>query len=245
MDKITGNFTGSNSFPLDCETLEALQQNIAIVSMLGNMGGDKKILLGCDLNADGSERGEGYVFLKSNACPTGEVLRWTGGAIADGMHIEMETVDVNAYGNEYKNAYTRRWLAPGAGQEHYNWGDFSYSPLSNPCKGYFCDEGELWNVYPEPEQGWWALVGETLPAEIYSVLDVETGWEATGVMSGELNVDLAKFLTKAAAEAEYVRKETCPMKPLFSIARPTPTFFASSISGAKYCRFASRAFSLL
>lgn len=207
MDKTTGNFTGSNSFPLDCETLEALQQNIVIVSMLGNMGGDKKILLGCELNADGSERGEGYVFLKTTTCPTGEVLRWEGGAIAGGMHIETEKIDVSAYGYVYHDAYTRRRLAPGSGEENYSWADFSEAPLSNPCKGLFFSEGELLGAYQSPEVGWWALVGETLPAEIYRVLNEDDGWEATGVMSGELNVDLAAFLTKATAEAEYVRKD--------------------------------------
>ena len=207
MDKITGNFTGSNSFPLDCETLEALQQNIAIVSMLGNMGGDKKILVGCELNADGSERGEGYVFLKSEACPTGEVLRWIGGAIAGGMHIETENVDVSAYGNVYKNAYTRRRLAPGTGEETYYWDEFSHPAIANTCKGYFFSYAALRLAYPNPEQGWWALVGDTLPAEIYRVNDAEIGWEATGVMSGELNVDLHEYLTKQTAEAEYVRKD--------------------------------------
>ena len=36
----------NKNFPVDCETLDALQTNIALLQVLGNLAGDKTILLG-------------------------------------------------------------------------------------------------------------------------------------------------------------------------------------------------------
>ena len=38
----------NKNFPVDCETLDALQTNIALLQVLGNLAGDKTILLGCE-----------------------------------------------------------------------------------------------------------------------------------------------------------------------------------------------------
>ncbi len=54
--------------------------------------------------------------------------------------------------------------------------------LMMTCKGMFRDEGTLRKVYPEAEEGWWALVGEGLPAKVY--LGVDGKWVATGETSG-------------------------------------------------------------
>ena len=39
----------NKNFPVDCETFASLQDNIAIVQALGNIVGDKAVLLGCEL----------------------------------------------------------------------------------------------------------------------------------------------------------------------------------------------------
>lgn len=80
MDKITGNFLTqpNKDFPLDCETLDLLQTNAALVATLGNLIGDKLILDGCGLSNNGTQRAPGYVFLRSKDYPDGEVLRWEG-----------------------------------------------------------------------------------------------------------------------------------------------------------------------
>lgn len=126
MDKVTGNFLnqGSRDFPLDCETLDGLQGLSGLVEMIGNVGGDKVVLWGCELSGDGSRRGEGYVFLRTRDCPRGEVLRFEGGAVGDGLTVMSEDVSVSAQGVSYKRAYTRRWLAAGVGTENYSWADF-------------------------------------------------------------------------------------------------------------------------
>lgn len=132
MDKVTGNYlTQSNKdFPLDCETLDALQTNLALLSVLGNIAGDKVILRGCELSQNGAIRSEGYVFLRTAAFPAGEILRFEGGAVGSGMYVKLEDVSVTAQGYEYPKAYTRRTLAAGVGNENFKWADFKDVPTN-------------------------------------------------------------------------------------------------------------------
>ena len=125
MKRTTGNFTtqADGQFPLDCETLAMLQENGNIQAIIGNIAGDKVVLLGCELEPGKPERGAGYVFLRTREYPNGEVIYWEGGSIANGMHVVKENAQVQAFGASY-DAYTSRWLAPGIGDEIYDWSDF-------------------------------------------------------------------------------------------------------------------------
>lgn len=127
MEKILGNYLtqANRDFPLDCETLDYLQGLTAMVSVLGNAAGDRVVLCGCESNADGTRRGEGYVFVKTRAYPEGEVLRWEGGPTGSGMYVREEDVAVNANNVDYPKAYTRRSLAPGIGEENFGWDSFT------------------------------------------------------------------------------------------------------------------------
>lgn len=60
-----------------------------------------------------------------------------------------------------------------------------------PCKGLFADADALTSSYPEPLPGWWALVGNTIPARIYVALDRR--WIDTGEDGGEITVDLDAY----------------------------------------------------
>lgn len=126
MDRLIGNFTtqSNKDFPLDCETLEALQGNTTMLGLLGNIAGDKVILSGCEMGGDGSSVSEGYVYLKTRAYPEGEVLRWEGGSVSDGVYVKTADVAVSAMGGDYPKAYSRRTLAPGIGEEKYQWSEF-------------------------------------------------------------------------------------------------------------------------
>lgn len=127
MEKIIGNYLtqANRDFPLDCETLDYLQGLTAMVSVLGNAAGDRVVLCGCESNAEGTRRGEGYVFVKTRAYPEGEVLRWEGGPTGSGMYVREEDVAVNANNVDYPKAYTRRSLAPGIGEENFGWESFT------------------------------------------------------------------------------------------------------------------------
>lgn len=60
-------------------------------------------------------------------------------------------------------------------------------------KGLFPTTDKLKEAYPEPKRGWYALVGETIPAPIYIV---EGGvWVNSGAISNDLNVDLTDYVT--------------------------------------------------
>ncbi|MBR5899321.1 MAG: tail fiber protein [Muribaculaceae bacterium] len=126
MKRTTGNFTtqADGQFPLDCETLAMLQENGNIQAIIGNIAGDKVVLLGCELKPGKTERGAGYVFLRTKDYPDGEVIYWKGGSTANGMHIVKEDTQVQAFGASY-DAYTSRWLEAGMGEENYNWADFA------------------------------------------------------------------------------------------------------------------------
>ena len=76
MKTTLGNFLTqpNNDFPVDAETFDTLQQNQAILAVLGNIAGDKAVLLGCEPEQGGSARQPGYVFLRTREFPEGEIL---------------------------------------------------------------------------------------------------------------------------------------------------------------------------
>lgn len=114
----------NKDFPADCELLDHLQTNAHIVSIIGNLAGDKAVLLGCEPNTAGSQRAAGYVFLRTREHPEGEVLYWEGGAASGSMYLRRESIGVQAQGYDYPQAYEQRSLAPGVGEESYRWADF-------------------------------------------------------------------------------------------------------------------------
>jgi len=124
--KINANYTAqsNNKFPLDCETLEYIQDNRQMVEILGNIAGDKTILYGCTPNSAGTTRSDGYVFLKTTDFPAGEVLYFGGGAVQNGMYLHKTAISVTADADPYPNAYEERMLMPGLGTEQYSWDDF-------------------------------------------------------------------------------------------------------------------------
>lgn len=123
MERVIGNYTSqeNRSFPLDCETLEAIQNNIDMLGALGNMVGDKTILSGCEVKSGGG-RQEGYVFLKTVAYPMGEVLHFPG-SNTDSDYLHLATMNGNVTQGEvtYTGAYTTRQVTQGEGEEQWAW----------------------------------------------------------------------------------------------------------------------------
>lgn len=58
-------------------------------------------------------------------------------------------------------------------------------------KGLYETVDKLNSAYPNPENGWFALVGDTLPADLYQAWGGE--WKATGQKGGEPVLELAKL----------------------------------------------------
>ena len=79
-----------------------------------------------------------------------------------------------------------------------------------PYKGLFATRASLLAAYPEPCPGWWALVGGTLPADVYTAEDGQ--WIPTGRQGGSAEIDplLVKRTYKdtAAMEADTAPADT-------------------------------------
>jgi microcystin-dependent protein len=127
INKILGNYLTqpNRDFPLDCETLNYIQNNQALLAVLGNIAGDKIILLGCELVNNNTNRAPGFVFLRTADFPDGEILYYESGATASGLYLKKEIIAVNAQNVDYPQAYVKRSLAAGTGSEAYNWNDFT------------------------------------------------------------------------------------------------------------------------
>lgn len=65
------------------------------------------------------------------------------------------------------------------------------SNLRGACKGLFENEERLKDLYPTPDEGMWALIGETIPAKVYMAKRVngKTEWVDTGNVTDDLNID--------------------------------------------------------
>lgn len=131
MEKIIANFLGQKNrdFPLDCETLDNLQQLSAISAIIGNIAGDKVVLCGCTPTKNAEDkiisRAPGWVFVRTKEYPNGEVLYWEGGDTTS-MFLNLVDEEVTATDNRvYKKAYTHRSLAHGYGSENFKWEDFT------------------------------------------------------------------------------------------------------------------------
>lgn len=126
MDKIIANYTTQphSNFPLDCETMEYIQNNQHLAEMLGAIAGDKVILSGC--NQVGAKFMPGYVFLCTADYPQGEVVAFVGSEKAfTSVYLDKTPIAVTANSDSYPNAYTTRQLKPGLGSEQYPWAEFT------------------------------------------------------------------------------------------------------------------------
>lgn len=101
-----------------------------------------------------------------------------GGSVAVGRDITVggrSTVRGNATFN--RDVYISGWL--------------NARNIRGAGKGLYDTVDKLNSAYPNPENGWFALVGNTLPADIYRAWGGE--WVATGQKGGEPVLELAKL----------------------------------------------------
>ena len=101
-----------------------------------------------------------------------------GGSVAVGRDVTVggrSTVRGNATFN--RDVYISGWL--------------NARNIRGAGKGLYETVDKLNSAYPNPENGWFALVGNTLPADIYRAWGGE--WGATGQKGGEPVLELAKL----------------------------------------------------
>lgn len=101
-----------------------------------------------------------------------------GGSVAVGRDVTVggrSTIRGNATFN--RDVYISGWL--------------NARNIRGAGKGLYEAVDKLNSAYPNPENGWFALVGNTLPADIYRAWGGE--WVATGQKGGEPVLELAKL----------------------------------------------------
>lgn len=101
-----------------------------------------------------------------------------GGSVAVGRDVTVggrSTIRGNATFN--RDVYISGWL--------------NARNIRGAGKGLYETVKKLNSAYPNPENGWFALVGNTLPADIYRAWGGV--WEATGQKGGEPVLELAKL----------------------------------------------------
>lgn len=176
MKNTIGNFLTqpNKDFPFDCETLDYIQTNQALLSVLGNIVGNKTILSGCIPTSDGSTRSPGYVFLKTVNFPEGEILYFEGGNTS-GLYLKTDIIPISAQGYDYPQAYTVRSLAAGIGSENYNWNDFSNFKTNTELENHSKSQDAIIATLTPPPLGivqMWAgdITGGAIPAN-YALCD--------------------------------------------------------------------------
>lgn len=83
--------------------------------------------------------------------------------------------------------------------------------INSTNKGLFSTEESLKNSYPNPKNGWWAIVGGSIPGIIYRVENRQ--WYNTGIMGGNINGDddCAEFKEYVEDELTSIKKTVFPI----------------------------------
>ena len=114
MDTI--NFQQSGGFPLETNTLDAMQGAYSIFNNLGELAGNKTILKGCGLL--GNLVGNGFIYLN------GEVLEFRGGQQQTSIIIKQDITEAIFESGDTKEIYYKRYATFGTGAGAINWSDF-------------------------------------------------------------------------------------------------------------------------
>lgn len=128
-ETILGNYTNFPRFPLDCESMDYIQNNTKLLAVIAQIAGcDKLIIKGCT----GSPRTEGYVYVRTGDDLVGEILYYPGGT---GVRCSIATdninIDTTANGETFANAYTKRMLVSGT-TGTWAWSEFrALSEITN------------------------------------------------------------------------------------------------------------------
>lgn len=124
-----GNFQDLDRFPLDCESMAMMQSTLRHYAAIAQIAGyDLLILSGCEVS--GGFREEGYVFVKKNGTLTGEILFHPKAVQQSTCSISEIKYDVQADGETFGNAYSKRRLIEGGNE--FSWSEVvNLSSVSN------------------------------------------------------------------------------------------------------------------
>ena len=118
MNKI--NFTAKDNFPLSSDTMEMMQQMIALSANMALLGGANYILSGCTDDGNGSISA-GLIVIN------GEILSFEAGTKKARITVRQTSKTLTAFGVEYPESYLYR-TAQFSDTGEYSWADFSRIP---------------------------------------------------------------------------------------------------------------------
>jgi len=185
INRTLGNFTTftNKSFPLDCDGLSDMQINDALLSILGNLGGNQYILMGCEKASSTDPWSAGYVFTATTAFPAGELLYVESGT-QDTIYIQTDTETITASGYDYNAAYSKRYCKHGIGDEHFNISTFTKIETNISLAGKVAQLQtdlasktpeavgtiKMWPALTMPSTAWALCDGSSLNKNIYAEL---------------------------------------------------------------------------
>ena len=201
-----GNYLDFDRFPLDCESMAMMQSTLRHYAAIAQIAGyDLLILSGCE--ESGGYRGEGYVFVKKNGTLTGEILFHPKAVQQSTCSISEVKYDVQADGETFENAYSKRRLVEGGNE--FSWSEVvNLSSVSN--KALFSKLYSLSNSLSSEQSAREAAVQslkETLLQQIRSEVILSSG-RASSSLSTEVTAlnkriaDLESALSAQIANAQ-------------------------------------------
>lgn len=111
------NFQQSVGFPLETETLDAMQTCWNILNALGNVVNNIAIISGCEVV--GNSTNDGVVFIN------GEVFEFRGGVTQNTVIIKQQAYSREFEDGNYNEVLYKRYITFGtASVDQYNWSDF-------------------------------------------------------------------------------------------------------------------------
>ena len=84
-------------------------------------------------------------------------------------------------------------------------GTLDAAKVKQPSVGLFATLAALQAAYPNPEEGWWAIVGDNIPGEIYDV--VNGAWHDTGSTGGGAEIDVSSLLAPVEEEVDQLQED--------------------------------------
>ena len=109
--------------------------------------------------------------------------------------------------------------------------------IKGPNKGLFKSATQLRESFPNPHEGWWALVGNTLPAQVYmadgGAWVAQTNADGTPKLAGNPTVDSTEYMEaveEMTADLEAVKGEVQTNKSDIQSLRTTQTTQGNQIN---------------
>lgn len=109
--------------------------------------------------------------------------------------------------------------------------------VKGPNKGLFKTAVQLREAYPNPHEGWWALVGDTLPAQVYMTIGgawvAQTNEDGSPKLAGNPTVDSSEYMEaveEMTGDLEAVKIEVNQNKEDIRSLRSTQTTQGNQIN---------------